>query len=77
MTQNYREKIMATECRDAFNVTATDGPVLKRNAVEAQEKISPMQDGAPPHMAWGAQYWRKINFLNFRKGAHTPATVAA
>jgi hypothetical protein len=50
---------------------------LKRNAVEAQEKMSPMQDGALSHMAWGAQYWRKIIFLNFGKGAHTPATVAA
>ena len=45
---------------------------VPRNVVEAPEKISPMQDGAPPHMAWRAQYWRKLNFPNFRERGTCP-----
>ena len=66
---------MTKECRDTFNVTATVGPVLKRNAAEAQDNILPMQDVAPQNMAREDQNWRKVNFLNFTKGAHTSATV--
>ena len=61
----YRSSILASECLEALNRTAQEGPVSERALMPDPSQALFMQDGAPPHTAKKTQDWCQENLPSF------------
>ena len=61
----YISQIMEKEVKPLHNRRSTTKTLVKRKLLRLNQKMTPVQDGAPDHAAKSTQNWCKRNLPNF------------